>query len=111
MTAPRDPQKDLGEHLRALQNRMMTTMVLVITGSECQPLGQHLRIRLTHTKSSSRPTTIEQHLMDLNKKSKEFILDFKEQVAQGRAQAQATLSIFGQDLYAPSHQDPTLLPP
>lgn len=39
--------------------------------------------------------------MDLNKKSKEFIQGFKERVAQGRAQAQATLSMFEQDLYVP----------
>ncbi|EAQ86602.1 hypothetical protein CHGG_07855 [Chaetomium globosum CBS 148.51] len=45
--------------------------------------------------------TIEQHLMDQNKKSKEFIQGFKEQVAQGRAQTEATLSRLKQDLAKP----------
>ncbi|KAH6850874.1 hypothetical protein B0I37DRAFT_414249 [Chaetomium sp. MPI-CAGE-AT-0009] len=52
-------------------------------------------------RSSSRPATIEQHLMDQNKKSKEFIQGFKEQVVQGRTQAQATLSRLKQNLAKP----------
>ncbi|KAK3297610.1 uncharacterized protein B0H64DRAFT_392575 [Chaetomium fimeti] len=51
--------------------------------------------------SSSGPATIEQHLMGQNKKSKEFIQGFKEQVAQGRAQTQATLSRLKQNLAKP----------
>jgi hypothetical protein len=50
-------------------------------------------------RGSSKPATIEQHLMDQNKKSKEFIQGFKEQVAQGRAHAHSALAKLKQDLY------------
>lgn len=51
-------------------------------------------------RASSKPATIEQHLMDQNKKSKEFIQGFKEQVVQGRERVQDTLARLKQDLYA-----------
>ena len=58
-----------------------------------------LRLPLTHIKrGSSKPATIEQHLMDQNKKSKAFIQSFKEQVAQGREQAEEALARLKQDL-------------
>ncbi|KAK4038124.1 6d24efdd-47e8-48fc-a4f6-c9a3cf6d6fdb [Parachaetomium inaequale] len=53
-------------------------------------------------RGSSKPATIEQHLMEQNKKSKEFIQGFKEQVAQGRAHAHSALAKLKQDL-AKSH--------
>ncbi|KAK4234000.1 hypothetical protein C8A03DRAFT_19025 [Achaetomium macrosporum] len=51
-----------------------------------------------YARSSSKPTTIEQHLMDQNKKSKEFIQNFKEQVTQGRETFHDTLARLKQDL-------------
>ncbi|SPQ27575.1 6d24efdd-47e8-48fc-a4f6-c9a3cf6d6fdb [Thermothielavioides terrestris] len=49
-------------------------------------------------RGSWKPTTIEQHLMDQNRKSKEFIQGFKEQVAQGRERALENLAKLKQDL-------------
>ncbi|KAK3304342.1 uncharacterized protein B0T15DRAFT_536226 [Chaetomium strumarium] len=53
----------------------------------------------------SKPTTIEQHLMDQNKKSKEFIQHFKEQVTQGRETFQETVARLKQDLLKPRDDD------
>ncbi|KAK4154286.1 hypothetical protein C8A00DRAFT_32963 [Chaetomidium leptoderma] len=61
-------------------------------------------------RGSSKPATIEQHLMDQNKKSKEFIQSFKEQVVQGRQRVHEKLARLKQDLYLPSlesHNDPS----
>ncbi|GAB1313226.1 Ribosome assembly protein 3 [Madurella fahalii] len=45
-----------------------------------------------------KPATIEQHLMDQSRKSKDFIQSFKEQVTKGRDRAHETLSKSKQDL-------------
>jgi hypothetical protein len=49
-------------------------------------------------RTSSKPATIEQHLMDQNKKSKAFIQGFKEQVAEARERAHETLARLKQGL-------------
>jgi hypothetical protein len=89
-------------------------MRLGITGGRL-PTNQLSRIldsQLMCTRSaSSKPATIEQHLMDQNKKSKEFIQGFKEQVAEGRERVQETLAKLKQDLCAPSPQPPSLTYP
>jgi hypothetical protein len=59
-------------------------------------------------RTSSKPATIEQHLMDQNKKSKAFIQGFKEQVAQARERVHGTLARLKQDLY---EQNPPILTP
>ncbi|KAK4122730.1 hypothetical protein N657DRAFT_476016 [Parathielavia appendiculata] len=55
----------------------------------------------TYGRASLKPATIEQHLMDQNKKSKAFIQGFKEQVAQARDQLHEILARLKQDLCVP----------
>ncbi|KAL2159974.1 hypothetical protein VTH06DRAFT_1629 [Thermothelomyces fergusii] len=50
------------------------------------------------SRASSKPATIEDHLMDQNHKSKEFIQGFKDQVAAGRERARNLLAKLKQDL-------------
>ncbi|KAL1843619.1 hypothetical protein VTJ49DRAFT_601 [Mycothermus thermophilus] len=53
--------------------------------------------------SSSKPaTTIEQHLMEQNKKSKEFVQGFKEQVVKSRARVQAEMERLRHELTNPT---------
>ncbi|KAK3901136.1 6d24efdd-47e8-48fc-a4f6-c9a3cf6d6fdb [Staphylotrichum tortipilum] len=59
---------------------------------------------------ASKPATIEQHLMEQSTKSKEFIRDFKDQVAQGREQAEETLARLKQDLINPPTPTANTLP-
>ncbi|KAL2019103.1 hypothetical protein VTK56DRAFT_10054 [Thermocarpiscus australiensis] len=47
---------------------------------------------------ASKPATVEQHLMEQSKKSKEFIQGFKEQVTRGRDRVHETLEKYKQDL-------------
>ncbi|KAK4132907.1 hypothetical protein BT67DRAFT_64683 [Trichocladium antarcticum] len=47
---------------------------------------------------ASKPATVEQHLMDQNKKSKEFIQSFREQVASRQDHLHETLAKFKQEL-------------
>ncbi|KAL2185177.1 hypothetical protein L209DRAFT_756194 [Thermothelomyces heterothallicus CBS 203.75] len=49
-------------------------------------------------RASSKPSTIEEHLMDQNDKSKEFIQGFKEQVAGVRERTHNALAKLKQDL-------------
>ncbi|KAL2130758.1 hypothetical protein VTI74DRAFT_5976 [Chaetomium olivicolor] len=55
----------------------------------------------SYGRASSKPATIEQHLMDQNKKSKEFIQGFKDHVAQGRDQVHDILAKLKQELTKP----------
>ncbi|KAK4101544.1 hypothetical protein N658DRAFT_516031 [Parathielavia hyrcaniae] len=57
--------------------------------------------------SRARQATIEQHLMDQNKKSKAFLQGFKDQVAQARDQLHETLAGLKRDLAKPSHNTAT----
>ncbi|AEO61691.1 hypothetical protein MYCTH_2121463 [Thermothelomyces thermophilus ATCC 42464] len=61
------------------------------TAKDCAPRG---RQALSRTRS---PSTIEEHLMDQNDKSKEFIQGFKEQVAGVRQRTHNALAKLKQD--------------
>ncbi|KAK4142953.1 6d24efdd-47e8-48fc-a4f6-c9a3cf6d6fdb [Dichotomopilus funicola] len=58
---------------------------------------------LGYGRGPAKSTTIEQHLMDQNKKSKEFISAFKSQIAEGREQTQAALAKLRRELGDPQN--------
>lgn len=84
-----DPMKTKMTDSEALSGRLINNDHLTATSLVILVL---ITTTITPRNRTPKPATIEQHLMEQNGKSKEFIQSFKDQVAKGRDRAHETLS-------------------